>query len=607
MSALKPFSGPRRKLVVAFDVGTTYSGAAYALLDPGEIPKIQSITRYPGQENAAGDSKIPSVLWYDRDGTVRAVGQEAKLPAMELVAEDEEMIFVEWFKLHLRPDALDSPEVNKGNIPQLPPGKTVTEIFADMLRYLFACVKRYFTETHANGQRVWDSVHDRIDFVLSHPNGWEGVQQSKMRGAAIAAGLIPDNHAGHARVQFVTEGEASLHFCVQGGLVSDSIKDGESVLIVDAGGGTVDLSTYTFTTTSPLTVEEIATPGCIMQGSTRINVRALSFLQAEKLRDSAYGNDEDIKTMIDYFEHSAKPIFKDAGEPSYIKMGSMKCNDPAVNIRRGQLLLSGADVASLFEPSVLAITEALQKQLEAAPSTSTASGLVMVFLVGGFAASPWLFSRLREACGQRGLNLSRPDTHTSKAVAEGAVSYYLDHFVSVRMSRVAYGVRCLTPYDLNDPEHYKRRGGVCTQASGRRYLPDAYSVILPKGVRTRENEEKRHLFVRTARQPSALHAIIAEITCYRGRNRDPIWTDIEPGQSGHPEMFSDVCTVHADTSQVIQTMQHGPNGAYYALEFEIILLCGLTELKAQISWVEDGVEKRGAAQVVYDDDTELVK
>ena len=39
------YSGLSRKLVVALDIGTTFSGAAYSLLDPGEVPKIQSVTR----------------------------------------------------------------------------------------------------------------------------------------------------------------------------------------------------------------------------------------------------------------------------------------------------------------------------------------------------------------------------------------------------------------------------------------------------------------------------------------------------------------------------------------------------------------------------------
>ena len=43
---LSRYSGYTRKLVLAFDVGTTYSGIGYAILDPGEVPKIQGVTRY---------------------------------------------------------------------------------------------------------------------------------------------------------------------------------------------------------------------------------------------------------------------------------------------------------------------------------------------------------------------------------------------------------------------------------------------------------------------------------------------------------------------------------------------------------------------------------
>jgi hypothetical protein len=58
--------------------------------------------------------------------------------------------------------------------------------------------------------------------ICSH--SWEGVQQSMMRTAAVQAGLIPDNEDGHSHLSFVTEGEASLHFCVQSGLTNDAIK-----------------------------------------------------------------------------------------------------------------------------------------------------------------------------------------------------------------------------------------------------------------------------------------------------------------------------------------------------------------------------------------------
>lgn len=41
----KPYSGQSRSLVLALDVGTTFSGVSYAILEPGEVPKIHGVTR----------------------------------------------------------------------------------------------------------------------------------------------------------------------------------------------------------------------------------------------------------------------------------------------------------------------------------------------------------------------------------------------------------------------------------------------------------------------------------------------------------------------------------------------------------------------------------
>jgi len=39
------YAGDKRTLVLAFDIGTTFSGISYALLDPGQVPKINSVAR----------------------------------------------------------------------------------------------------------------------------------------------------------------------------------------------------------------------------------------------------------------------------------------------------------------------------------------------------------------------------------------------------------------------------------------------------------------------------------------------------------------------------------------------------------------------------------
>ena len=71
---------------------------------------------------------------------------------------------------------------------------------------------------------LWESFGDEIYFVLTHPNGYEGPQQTIMRSAAVRGGLVPDDAAAEKRVSLVTEGEASLHYCIQSGLTADAMK-----------------------------------------------------------------------------------------------------------------------------------------------------------------------------------------------------------------------------------------------------------------------------------------------------------------------------------------------------------------------------------------------
>lgn len=53
--------------------------------------------RFPGQENNASDSKIPSILYYNKNGQVMAVGAEALLPHIMDQAEDENWTKVGWW------------------------------------------------------------------------------------------------------------------------------------------------------------------------------------------------------------------------------------------------------------------------------------------------------------------------------------------------------------------------------------------------------------------------------------------------------------------------------------------------------------------------------
>ena len=145
-TARKPYNGHKKALAIALDVGTTFSGVSYAVLDPGEIPKIYEVTRYvprvpfpphfrstlsdvspsfrpfripillpsvrgvkhvcadviaerrfPGQEHQAGSFKIPTIIWYDRHGDPVKAGAEAEEQAIINTAEEQGWTKVELY------------------------------------------------------------------------------------------------------------------------------------------------------------------------------------------------------------------------------------------------------------------------------------------------------------------------------------------------------------------------------------------------------------------------------------------------------------------------------------------------------------------------------
>ena len=52
--------------------------------------------RFPAHEHISGASKIPTVIYYDQSGKVRAVGAEAMEESVYVSAEEESWVKAEW-------------------------------------------------------------------------------------------------------------------------------------------------------------------------------------------------------------------------------------------------------------------------------------------------------------------------------------------------------------------------------------------------------------------------------------------------------------------------------------------------------------------------------
>ncbi|KAJ2912881.1 hypothetical protein MD484_g7537, partial [Candolleomyces efflorescens] len=601
-----PYTGTRRRLVLAFDVGTTYSGISYSILDPGQVPEIRGVARFPANEYISGASKIPTVMYYDEKGNVRAAGAEAIQDGMLETALDRGWMKIEWFKLLIRPKS-GGPELSD-KIPPLPPGKSVVRVLADFLQYLQTCAEAYIKVSHASGQELWDSVSSEIHYVISHPNGWEGYQQSQIRKAVVRAQLIPHTIEGHARVLFVTEGEASLHFTIDNGLPAGVIDEGEGIVVVDAGGGTIDISAYTKKAgCAPYTFEEITIPQCHFFGSVFVTINARLFID-DYLKGSEYH--EELENIVRCFDRSTKIRFNNNQQPQFIRFGGTRDHDHAYNIRFGQLRLSGIDVAKFFEPSVKCVTDAVLDVAANArkPIKVRSAPYIMRFqkpdivqhvvLVGGFSASDWLVSNVRQVLGQKGLNVVIPDNYINKAVSDGAVSFYLDQRVKTRISKVAYGPIYCTRYNPALAAHRARRSLVLTRRDGSKRLPGRFNPILPKNTPISEGQSFSIDLTKRPRTSGSSLKPVCELWCYVGQDPNPQWEDEDPGN------FRLLCKLQADAAFLRHSQprrnEDGTDGEHWTFDFTLVLWFSATELRAQLVWEEDGVEKQGPATIVYE-------
>ncbi|KAG8917822.1 hypothetical protein FRC02_002838, partial [Tulasnella sp. 418] len=68
-----PYRRPETNLIISIDLGTAFSGASWVLLDHAQDPFIWDVSEFREDFPFA---KVPSVLYYDHKGNLRAAGSD---------------------------------------------------------------------------------------------------------------------------------------------------------------------------------------------------------------------------------------------------------------------------------------------------------------------------------------------------------------------------------------------------------------------------------------------------------------------------------------------------------------------------------------------------
>ncbi|KZV80678.1 hypothetical protein EXIGLDRAFT_780665 [Exidia glandulosa HHB12029] len=589
------------KLVFSIDLGTTNSGISFAHLEPGSAPRVRSVTRWPGQEDAAGDSKLPTLVRYQH-GVPIAFGADA-LESPDMDGEEPSHL-AKWFKLHLHPQSMRV--ASNLDVPALPPGVALKKVYADFLEFLFNHAVEFFQSSSHDGARIWSRLGDSFVLVLATPNGWDAVQQGFLRDAVLRAGILPEDLSTedlHERLQFVTEAEASVHFALEHTRGARWLGPGTNFAVLDAGGSTVDTTVYRCTAALPkVLLEEVTGSECVQAGSVFVNRDAEHFLRL-RLANSKFGTDEYINEMMDVFEKKTKRRFDGSDDPSVIAFGRMQDNDPSVGISRGRITLSSEEVKLAFQNSLTDILASCERIIERSQRICD-----VVLLVGGYADSAYMRTMLSEKITLRGIQFVTVDDGTKKAAAEGATIWYTKQLVQARAVRAHFGL-ALSPLYKDTSELHRRLqrerpAAKSTWEDGFTRIGPLFGSLVSKHELVRADGRKRNTYVKTySTKPelSVMDDFSLQIYAVDGDDV-PDWLYL-PGDRILADGLRRVCMISGDLSGLHKVLKKETNKDgkdYWAINYAVEVSFGMTALHAELQWEENGISKKSPLQLIPD-------
>ncbi|CAG8495821.1 11568_t:CDS:2 [Dentiscutata heterogama] len=411
-------------------------GFAYA---HRQNPELITNDTWPG---VIGSIKTNSVVQYDTNfKKVKAWG----LPALAPRPGKRQAYFdyrpVERFKLFLG----NLPDSEK---PKLPENLDYKKLIKDTIN------------------TRWPNVDffENVLIVFTIPA--EYPEQSKMilRECIYNAKLI--NHPTSEKLQFSTEPEAAAIYCLSVLNEYFLIEDGTSFLVVDCGGGTVDLTTRKLLPDKRL--GEITERTGDFCGSTFIDNEFIKFMKF-KVGESAMDLLEkqrysQLQYMVQEFCRRVKIPF--TGDEKDFKVIEFDIEDvcPAlkqyITGREKEILenddwiieLTFENVKAMFDPVIKKIIQLISGQLRAGGACTA------MFLVGGFSESKYLQSMIKNTFSFI-KNISVPK-QPQAAIVRGALQYGLRmDVIKTRVLKYTYGIEIESLFnEAIDPEYLRVDG-----------------------------------------------------------------------------------------------------------------------------------------------------
>ncbi|KAM0747875.1 hypothetical protein T439DRAFT_366092 [Meredithblackwellia eburnea MCA 4105] len=490
------------KLAIGVDFGTTFTGVAYGSnrLMQGQVRQILS---WPGSFETY--RKVPSCILYaqrspSEPAQILAWGLEAKSAAIQ-----EGMYKVEWFKLFLEPNVLrDGRSSSSARLPDLPYGKEPIDVIVDFLSVLWQYAKARITEEIGSVADL-----EAADVMLTVPAAWDAAGCDLMRTAAIRAGLVQSSRGGDKnwrdRLRIITEPEAAaIHASTLSTL--HKLRASQSFIICDAGGGTVDTAVYKLIgQLSALEIAEMCARSGASCGSLFLDIRFEALIK-HILRDHPTHLDQaSLAAFRHAFAETDKLTYHGADDDD--TLFRFNCfniedpHDPSIGLEYGELAIPGAVLRrDVFDPVINQVLELIEVQLSKTPEKRVNA----LILVGGFAASEYLFTRVQQVFGERVPLIARPQD-CDVATLQGAARYGLGlsggkAAVSSVISPRSYIMKVKLPAEPVD--QYQRPGFISVNDAGIEVCENRLSYLVAKGAVLRKGQRLKSRFCKFSRGPT---------------------------------------------------------------------------------------------------------
>jgi actin-like ATPase involved in cell morphogenesis len=433
----------------------------------------------------ANKAQIPTVLYYDQYQKVVGWGPDIADALAPTGYPKPGVQKVEWFKLQLMLSG--NTYIDPINLPPLPPGKSEIDVAADYLFKLRQAMRNQLQKTLGE---VFNREERNIRYYLTVPAIWNDAGKAATRAAAIQAGFLRDENDN--RLTLITEPEAAALFCSKAGLLNLKVHD--AVLIVDCGGGTVDLIAYEVEEESPFTVSECTAGSGDSCGSTALNRNFSNILRTKirkmKLPDGSKTAGRVYAKCIMDFENRIKADFRNNNQKWAVDVG-IEAEFPEAGIEEGYMTFTNEEILQCFEPVVNRILELVRNQIIAIQAQNRT--LQNVLVVGGFGASEYLFQQIKlHVPPQFQAKVVRPMDSVA-AIVKGAVTAGItERVVTSRVARRHYLMATLQPFkEGHHPEAYR-----VPSLDGKDRCKFTRQIFVQKGQRVKIGEPVKVSFFR---------------------------------------------------------------------------------------------------------------